>query len=97
MKTTENLPTTYWKSVDDFYTHYINVSKPTLFKNAALDWRALSKWKDPKYLCEKVGIEQVPISLGDCEETTSGNTKSRKIGFFMGVDIFLCNGGSIYF
>ena len=77
--TTENLPTTDWKSVDDFYTHYINVSKPTLFKNAASDWRALSKWKDPKYLCEKVGIEQVPISLGDCEETTSGNTKSRKI------------------
>ena len=77
--TTENLPTTDWKSVDDLCTHYINVSKPTLFKNAALDWRALSKWKDPKYLCEKVGIEQVPISLGDCEETTSGNTKSRKI------------------
>ena len=77
--TTKNLPTTDWKSVDDFYTHYINVSKPTLFKNAASDWRALSKWKDPKYLCERVGVEKVPISLGDCEETTSGNTKSRKI------------------
>jgi hypothetical protein len=96
--TIQTLSTKGWKSVDDFYAHCINVSTPTLFRNAASEWRAVSKWNDPKYLSGKIGLnKQVPISLGGCEETTSGNTKSRKINMLFERFIALlhegdCNG-----
>ena len=67
------LPSTEWQSATHFFTEHITKRKPALFKRGCLGWRIN---KDD---LGSIGHVQVPVSLGGCEETTTGNRQSRKI------------------
>tara|TARA_B110000091_G_C13665042_1_gene411300 strand:- start:52 stop:861 length:810 start_codon:yes stop_codon:yes gene_type:complete len=68
------LPSTEWQSATHFYTEHITKRKPALFKRGCRHWRISSKDD-----LGSIGHVQVPVSLGGCEETTTGNRQSRKI------------------
>ena len=81
---TIDLPfSTQWKSPKHFYDNYISTSTPVLFVNAAaghaLNWRAISAWRDHSYLVQSSEDCLVPIVFGGCEENQSGNEQRTKV------------------
>merc|ERR1712038_453705 len=45
----------------EFYIHLVTKMQPCIMKNYSKSWPAFTKWKDRKYLLEKIGNEMIEV------------------------------------
>ena len=44
---------------ENFKKNYYDKNRPVVIEGALKDFKAVQKWKDPQYLCDKIGSRQV--------------------------------------
>eukprot|EP00753_Platysulcus_tardus_P013196 PLAT364.1.p1 GENE.PLAT364.1~~PLAT364.1.p1 ORF type:complete len:314 (+),score=91.52 PLAT364.1:45-986(+) len=66
-----------WEGVPSFYAHWVDRSKPVVFRRAAAEWRATQRWT-PAFFAERAPSLAVTVSISN-EETSRTEKKEMRL------------------